>query len=58
MRKFLSAVTGWPFHICSLADVIEEEYNMPIEQYISENDTELSAMNVIPEDLGGDLYAY
>ena len=58
MKKFLSAVTGRPFHICSLADVIEEEYNMPIEQYISENYTELSAMNVIPEDLGGDLYAY
>ena len=36
---------------CSLADVIEEEYNMPIEQYVAENYAELSAMNAVPSEL-------
>ncbi len=45
-------VEGWG---CSLADVIEDEYNMPIEQYIAENYTELSAMNVIPPELDPEL---
>ncbi len=66
MNQYIASLSGQSYQItdyidewgCSLADVIEEEYNMPIEQYISENYTELSAMNVIPEDLGGDLYAY
>ncbi len=35
----------------SLADVIEEEYNMPVEQYVAENYAELSAINAIPAEL-------
>ena len=58
MKKFLSAVTGWPFHICSLADVIEEEYDTTIEEYVAENYAELSAMNVIPAELREDVHAY
>lgn len=46
-------VDGWG---CSLADVIEEEYNMPIEQYVAENYAELSAMNVIPTEMKLALY--
>ena len=35
----------------SLADVIEEEYNMPIEQYVAENYAELSAIDAVPAEL-------
>jgi C1A family cysteine protease len=35
----------------SLADVIEEEYNMPIEQYVAENYAELSEIDAVPAEL-------
>ncbi len=41
---------------CSLADIIENEFNTPIEEYIDENYEELALMNVIPTDLRSDTY--
>lgn len=41
---------------CSLADIIEKEYNTPIEQYILKNYSELNSLNAIPDDLRSDIY--
>ncbi len=41
---------------CSLADIIEEEFDMPIEEYIAENYAELASINAIPTDLRSDTY--
>lgn len=59
MNSAISAQNGETYVItdyidewgCSLADVIEEEYNMPIEQYVAENYAELSAINAVPSEL-------
>ncbi len=66
MNQHISSLSGQSYQITdyieewgySLADVIEEEYNTTIEEYVAENYAELSAMNVIPKELRGDVYAY
>ena len=59
MNQAIAAQSGQSYAItdyieewgCSLADVIEEQYDMPIEQYVAENYAELSALDVIPAEL-------
>ncbi len=66
MNQHISSLSGQSYQITdyieewgySLADVIEEEYNTTIEEYVAENYAELSAMNVIPAELREDVYAY
>ncbi len=42
---------------CSIADLIEQEYGVSIEEYVAENYEELSSLNVIPPEMRSDLYA-
>ena len=59
MNQAIAAQSGQSYAItdyieewgCSLADVIEEQYDMPIEQYVAENYAELSALDVIPAEM-------
>ena len=64
MNQYIAAQAGETYALtdyidewgCSLADVIEEEYDITIEQYVSENYAELNAMNVIPAELRSETY--
>lgn len=64
MNKYIAAQAGETYALtdyideweCSLADVIEEEYDITIEQYVSENYAELNTMNVIPAELRSETY--
>lgn len=59
MNRYLEEQNGETYAItdyvdrwgCSLADIIEEEYSIPVEQYIAENYAELSAIDAVPTEL-------
>ncbi len=66
MNQYISAQNGETYMItdyieewgCSLADVIEREYGMSLGEYAAQNYDELSAMNVLPETIRREAYAY